>query len=63
MAGCLLLVFLPCFQGEEVEQGETYWSFVSSITGWVLRSLLTALGMAQAVFSLSDKYLSISGTI
>ena len=41
-----------------MEQEEPYWSFVTSITGWILRPLLTAKAngkdMAQAVFSLSD---------
>ena len=56
--GFFCLVFLPFshFQGGGVEHGEPYWSFVTSITGWIL--LLTAwangMDMAQAVFSLSD---------
>ena len=42
-----------------MEQGEPYWYFVTSGTGWILHSLLTAwangMGVAQAVLSLSDK--------
>jgi len=61
LLGFFCLVFLPIshFQGEGVEQGEPYWYFVTSGTGWILHSLLTAwangMGVAQAVLSLSDK--------
>ena len=54
---CLVLPF-PCFQGEGTEQGEPCWASVTSVTGWIQRSLLTAwannVDVAQAVFSLSD---------
>ena len=57
--GCFCLVLpLPCFQGEGTEQGEPCWSSVTSVTGWIQRSLLTAwannVDVAQAVFSHSD---------
>lgn len=41
MAGLLLLVFSSFFSFLRVKQGETRWSFVTSITGWVLRPLRT----------------------
>ena len=54
---CLVLPF-PCFQGEGTEQGEPCWSLVTSGTGWIQRSLLTAwannVDLAQAVLSHSD---------
>lgn len=43
MAGFPLLdvsFFFPCLR-EGVEQEEPYWSFVTSKTTWILRSLLT----------------------
>ena len=47
------------FLREGTEQGEPCWSFVTSVTSWILRSLLTAwangVDMTRAVFSLSDK--------
>lgn len=61
MAGSLLLAFSSFFlffRVKGMEHRETHCSFVTSITGWILRSLLTAwansMDMAQAVFSLSD---------
>lgn len=54
---CLVLPF-SCSQGEGTEQGEPCWSLVTSVTGCIQRSLLTAWAnnadVAQAVFSLSD---------
>ena len=54
---CLVLPF-SCSQGEGTEQGEPCWSLVTSVTGCIQRSLLTAwannVDVAQAVFSLSD---------
>ena len=54
---CLVLPF-SCSQGEGTEQGEPCWSLVTSVTGCIQRSLLTAWAnnadVAQAVFSLRD---------
>ena len=54
---CLVLPF-SFFHGEGTEQGEPCWSLVTSVTGCIQRSLLTAWAnnadVAQAVFSLSD---------
>ena len=44
MAGFLLCDVSSFFSflREEVEQEEPCWSFVTSVTSWILRSLLTA---------------------
>ena len=53
-----LVLPFSCFHGEVMEQGEPYWSFVTSVTDRILCSQLTAwtndVDVAQAVFSLSD---------
>ena len=52
-----LVLPFSCSQGEGTEQGEPCWSLVTSVTGCIQRSLLTAWAnnadVAQAVFSLS----------